>query len=227
MSGEELSITRHLNRAFRSGNGSNIGPPMPSSSSSSCKDEPLTPSTRSTSTPNNNATSVNCGQQPPPMGSTTPTHYSQGPPSHLSSQNVSAPSPRASKMSNSNNLSSPLMLSNANSTKDEPLDMNGDPKTPSSNMAPPLSSMLQMTNSLQSSHSPYNSTTNNSNNNPGSKSSLPSPNLVYPSKQQQQQQPPLMDHMTMPPQYMQYQVKPFFCNRTPLSIRVSLSPSSR
>ena len=45
---------------------------------------------------------------------------------------------------------------NNSSTKDEPLDLNGEPKTPSSNMAPPLNSMLQMTNSLQSANSPYN-----------------------------------------------------------------------
>ncbi|CAF4230502.1 unnamed protein product, partial [Rotaria magnacalcarata] len=50
--GEELLITRHLNRGYRSGTGPSGGPS--SSSSSSCKDEPMTPSTRSTSTPNNN-----------------------------------------------------------------------------------------------------------------------------------------------------------------------------
>jgi hypothetical protein len=84
-------------------------------------------------------------------------------------------------------------MSNNNSTKDEPLDMNGDPKTPTSNMAPPLSSMLQMTNSLQSSNSPYNPP-----NNQGSKQSLNSPNLGHMSKQ--------MDHMNLPPQHMQFQV---------------------
>jgi hypothetical protein len=175
MEGEELVISRHLNRAYRSGNGTSGGPP----SSSSCKDEPMTPSTRSTSTPNNNSNTLSSGQQQQPSGATTPTHHAQ---------NVPAASPRSSKLLSNNNLSSPLMMSNNNSTKDEPLDMNGDPKTPTSNMAPPLSSMLQMTNSLQSSNSTYNSSSNQ-----GSKQ-----HVGHMSKQ--------MDHMNMPPQHMQFQV---------------------
>jgi hypothetical protein len=189
MEGEELIISRHLNRAYRSGNGNNNDP----LSSSSCKDEPMTPSTRSTSTPNNNSNSLSSGQQL--AGSTTPTHHSQGPVSHLTPQSISVASPRSSKLStnNNNNLSSPLMHSNNNSTKDEPLDMNGDPKTPTSNMAPPLSSMLQMTNNLQSSNSPYNQ---------GPKQGLNSPNLGHMSKS--------MDHMNLPPQHMQFQVRFLF-----------------
>jgi hypothetical protein len=145
MEGEELMITGHLNRGYRPSNGMSGGPPLPSSSSS-LKDEPMTPLTRSTSTPNNNINPLSSSQQP--IGSTTPTHLSQGPPSHLTPQSVSAASPRPVKLPGNSSLSSPLMLSNNNaSTKDEPLDMNGGPKTPTSNMAPPLSSMLQMTNS--------------------------------------------------------------------------------
>ncbi|CAF5060077.1 unnamed protein product, partial [Rotaria magnacalcarata] len=71
------------------------------SSSSSCKDEPMTPLTRSNSTVNNNTNPLSSGQQQqqqqqqPPMGSTTPTHLSQqGPSSHLAQQNMSAVSPR-------------------------------------------------------------------------------------------------------------------------------------
>ncbi|CAF0881090.1 unnamed protein product [Rotaria sp. Silwood1] len=185
MEGEELIITRHLNRAYRPGNGTNGGP----SSSSSCKDEPMTPLTRSTSTPNNNSNTLSFGQQQQQSsGSTTPTHHSQG----ITPQSVPAASPRSSKLTTNNNLSSPLMNSNTNSTKDEPLDMNSDPKTPTSNMAPPLSSMLQMTNSLQSSNSPYNSA-----NNQVSKQSLNSPNLGHISKS--------IDHMNLPPQHMQFQ----------------------
>jgi hypothetical protein len=154
----------------------------------------MTPS-RSTSTPNNNTNSLPSGQQP--IGSTTPTHLSQGP-SHLTPQNVSAASPHPAKLTGNSSLSSPLMLSNNNpSAKDEPLDMNGGPKTPTSNMAPPLSSMLQMTNSLQSSNSPYNSS-----NNQASKQSLNSPNLGHMSKP--------IDHMNLPPQHMQFQVYFFF-----------------
>ena len=66
--------------------------------------------------------------------------------------------------------------------------MNGGPKTPTSNMAPPLSSMLQMTNSLQSSNSTYNPS-----NNQGSKQ-----NLGHLSKQ--------IDPMNLPPPHMQFQV---------------------
>jgi hypothetical protein len=179
MEGEELVITRHLNRAYRPGNGMSGGP----LSSSSCKDEPMTPSQRSTSTPNNNPNTLSSGQQPP-AGSTTP-------------HSVPGASPRSSKLTSNTNLSSPLMMSNNNSTKDEPLDLNGDPKTPTSNMAPPLSSMLQMTNSLQSSNSPYNSS-----NNQGSKQSLNNPNLGHMSKP--------MDHMNLPPQHMQFQVCSLF-----------------
>jgi len=210
LEGEELVITRHLNRAYRPGN-----PPIPSSSSS-CKDEPLTPSNRSTSTPNNNANPLSSGQgvppssQQPPSGSTTPTH---GPPSHLISQSVPAISPRSSKLNsnanNNTNLSSPLMFSNNNnnnnnnnnSTKDEPLDFNGEPKTPSSNMAPPLNSMLQMTNSLQSAGSPYNPSSNQ-----GSKSSMASPNYGHMSKGGPPPPPPSsMEHMNLPPPHMQFQ----------------------
>lgn len=203
LEGEELHITRHLNRAYRPGNA-----PIPSSSSS-CKDEPLTPSNRSTSTPNNNHSNLlssgsglqpssQSQQQQPPSGSTTPTH---GPPSHLTPQSVPAASPRSSKLNannNNTNLASPLMFSNNNnnSTKDEPLDSNGDPKTPTSNMAPPLNSMLQMTNSLQSANSPYNPS-----NNQGSKSSMPSPNYGPMSKA------PPMEHMNLPPQHMSFQVE--------------------
>lgn len=133
--------------------------------------------------------------QQAPAGSTTPTHHSQGPPSHLTPQSVPAASPRSSKLnSNSHNLASPLTMPNNNSTKDEPLDMNGDPKTPTSNMAPPLSSMLQMTNSLQSSSSSYHHPSNNT----GSKQSLASPN--YGSM------PKSMDPMNLPPPHMQFQV---------------------
>jgi hypothetical protein len=219
--GEELIISRHLNRGYRTANGTSGGPPLPSSSSSSCKDEPMTPFTRSTSTPNNNINSLSSGQQQPP-GSTTPTHLSQGPPSHLTPQSVSAASPRPTKLTANSSLSSPLMLSNNNSSaKDEPLDINGGPKTPTSNMAPPLSSMLQMTNSLQSANSPYNPS-NNSSNNTGSKPPslssnhggngppLTSPNLAHMAKTIDQLPPP--SHMSMPPhqqQYMQFQVKIF------------------
>ncbi|CAF1086883.1 unnamed protein product [Rotaria sordida] len=197
MEGEELIITRHLNRAYRSGNGTNGGGGP--SSSSSCKDEPMTPLSRSTSTPNNNSNTLSFGQQQQQQqqssGSTTPTQHSQG----ITPQSVPAVSPRSSKLTtnnnnnnNNNNLSSPLMNSNTNSTKDEPLDMNNDPKTPTSNMAPPLNSMLQMTNSLQSTNSPYNSS-----NSQGSKQSLNSPNLGHMSKP--------IDHMNLPPQHMQFQ----------------------
>jgi len=217
MEGEELIITRHLNRGYRSSNGIGGGPPLPSSSSS-CKDEPMTPSTRSTSTPNNNTNPLSSGQQP--MGSTTPTHLSQGPPSHLTPQSVSAASPRPAKLTGNSSLSSPLMLSNNNSsTKDEPLDMNGGPKTPTSNMAPPLSSMLQMTNSLQSANSPYNPSNNTgskppslSSNLSGNGPSLISPNLVHMGKSIDQL--PQQSHMSLPPhhhqqqhqQHMQFQV---------------------
>ncbi len=214
MEGEELIITRHLNRGYRSSNGMGGGPPLPSSSS--CKDEPMTPSTRSTSTPNNNINPLSSGQQP--MGSTTPTHLSQGPPSHLTPQSVSAASPHPVKMTGNSSLSSPLMLSNNNSSaKDEPLDMNGGPKTPTSNMAPPLSSMLQMTNSLQSANSPYNPSNNTgskppslSSNHSGNGPSLTSPNPAHMSKSMDHLLPP--SHMSLPPhhhqqqQHMQFQV---------------------
>jgi len=175
LEGEELIITRHVNRAYRPG-----GP----SSSSSCKDEPMTPSQqRSTSTPNNTLNSLPPGQQ-------------QMSDSIRHPQNMPVVSPRSAKLSSNNhNLSSPSMLSNTNSAKDEPLDMNGDPKTPISNMAPPLSSMLQMTNSLQASNSPYNS----------SKQSMNSPNLGHSSKS--------MDHMNLPPQHMQFQVRFYSKNK--------------
>lgn len=217
MEGEELIITRHLNRAYRptNGFGGGNGPPLPSSSSS-CKDEPTTPLMRSTSTPNNNTNPLSVGQ--PPMGSTTPTHHSQGPPSHLTPQSVSAASPRPAKLPGNSSLSSPLMLSNANpSAKDEPLDMNGGPRTPTSNMAPPLSSMLQMTNSLQSAGSPYNSSTNTGSKPPSLSSTLSgngppltSPNLAHMAKSIDQLPPP--SHMSLPPhhhhqqQHMQFQV---------------------
>jgi hypothetical protein len=219
MEGEELMITRHLNQAFRSSNGAaggGNGPPLPSSasSSSSCKDEPMTPSTRSTSTPNTIANSLSSGKTP--AGSTTPTHASQGPSSHLGTQSVSAASPRPSKLTTSTSLSSPLMLSNANSSsKDDPLDMNGGPRTPTSNMAPPLNSMIQMTNSLQSANSPYNPS-NTSSNGAGLKSSsnlgsngptMASPNLPHMGKSMDQIPP--AQHMSLPPhhqQMMQYQV---------------------
>lgn len=191
MEGEELIITRHLNRGYRPGTGISGGP----SSSSSCKDEPMTPSTRSTSTPNNNnSNSLAFGQQQQQTSNSgTPTHHPQG----MTPQSVPAVSPRSSKLASNTNLSSPLMNSNANSTKDEPLDMNGDPKTPTSNMAPPLSSMLQMTNSLQSSGSPYNSP-----NNPPPKQSVNNPNFGH--------MPKPMDHMNLPPQHMQFQVLLFY-----------------
>ncbi|CAF1162060.1 unnamed protein product [Rotaria sp. Silwood1] len=214
MEGEELIITRHLNRAYRAANGINNGPPLPSSSSSSCKDEPMTPITRSNSTPNTNTNSLSSGQQQQQsVGSTTPTHLSQqGSSSHLTSQNVSAASPRPAKLTANSSLSSPLMLSNNTSlTKDEPLDMHNGPKTPTSNMAPPLSSMLQMTNNLQSANSPYNSS-----NNTGSKSSLSSnltsngpsltnPNIPHMSKSMDHLPSP--SHMSLPPhqQHMQFQ----------------------
>ncbi|CAF1661785.1 unnamed protein product, partial [Adineta ricciae] len=192
MEGEELIITRHLNRAYRPGNGTSGGP----GSSSSCKDEPLTPSGRSNSTPHNNSNVLPSGQpssqqqqqQQQLSGSTTPTHHPQG----MIPQSVPAASPRSSKLTSNNNLSSPLMMSNTNSAKDEPLDINSDPKTPTSNMAPPLSSMLQMANSLQSSSSPYNPSSNQS-----SKQSMNSPSLPHMSKS--------MDHANMPPQHMQFQ----------------------
>jgi hypothetical protein len=96
--------------------------------------------------------------------------------------------------------------------------MNGGPKTPTSNMAPPLSSMLQMTNSLQSANSPYNPSNNSSNNigsKPPSLSSnlsgngppLTSPNLAHMAKSLDQLPPP--SHMSLPPhqqQHMQFQV---------------------
>ncbi|CAF1524121.1 unnamed protein product [Adineta steineri] len=211
MEGEELIISRHLNRAYRPTNGVSGGLPLPSSSSS-LKDEPMTPLARSTSTPNNNLNPLSCGQQP--AGSTTPTHISQGSSSHLTPQSVSAVSPRPAKLTGNSSLSSPLMLSNNNSSgKDEPLDMNGGPKTPTSNMAPPLSSMLQMTNSLQSANSPYNSS-NNTGSKPPSLSSnlsgngplLTSPNLGHMGKSMDQFPPP--SHMSLPPhqqQHMQFQ----------------------
>lgn len=224
MDGEELIITRHLNRGYRPTNGisGGSGPPLPSSSSS-CKDEPMTPSTRSTSTPNNNANPLSAG--PPPIGSTTPTHLSQGPPSHLTPQSVSAPSPRPAKLTGNSSLSSPLMHSNTNlSAKDEPLDMNGGPRTPTSNMAPPLSSMLQMTNSLQSASSPYNPS-NNTGSKPPSLSStlsggngppLTSPNLAHMAKSIDQLPPP--SHMSLQSHqqqqlHMQFQVRIFYSKR--------------
>jgi hypothetical protein len=219
MEGEELIISRHLNQGYRPPNGIGGGPPLPSSSSS-CKDEPMTPLTRSTSTPNNNQNPLSSGQQP--VGSTTPTHLSQGPSSHHTLQSVSAASPRPVKFTGNSNLSSPLMLSNNNSSaKDEPLDMNGGPRTPTSNMAPPLSSMLQMTNSLQSANSPYNSS-NNSSNNTGSKPPslssnlsgngppMTSSNLAHMAKSIDQLPP--SSHMSLPPhqqQHMQFQVEIF------------------
>ncbi|UJR28641.1 hypothetical protein I4U23_009873 [Adineta vaga] len=214
MDGEELVISRHLNRGYRSSNGAgNGGLPIPSSSSSSLKDEPMTPMTRSTSTPNNNINPLSCGQ---PIGDPgTPTHLSQGPPSHLTPQSVSAASPRPAKLTGNSSLSSPLMLSNNpnSSAKDEPLDMNGGPKTPTSNMAPPLSSMLQMTNSLQSANSPYNSSTNSTSkpsslqsNLIGNGPSLTSQNLPHMNKSIDQLPP--QSHMSLPPhqqQQMQFQ----------------------
>lgn len=211
MEGEELMITRHLNRAYRPTNGINNGPPLPSSSS--CKDEPMTPSTRSNSTPNNNGNPLSAGQQQqgPPIGSTTPTHLSQqGPPSHLTPQSVS---PRSAKMTGNSSLSSPLMHSNPNSSaKDEPLDMNGGPKTPTSNMAPPLSSMLQMTNSLQSANSPYNPSNNTgskpSSNLTGNGPSMGNPNMPHMPKSMDHLPSP--SHMSLPPHHqpphMQFQV---------------------
>ena len=215
MEGEELIITRHLNRAYRTANGTGSGaPPLPSSSSSSCKDEPMTPSTRSTSTPN----AMPSAQHP--AGSTTPTHMSQAPPSHLTPQSVSGASPRPSKLTGNSSLSSPLMHSNANaSAKDDPLDMNGGPKTPTSNMAPPLSSMLQMTNSLQSANSPYNPSNSSSTsiglkapslllNHGGNGPPLTSPNLAHMSKSMDQLPP--SNHMSLPPHQqhlMQFQVR--------------------
>ena len=191
MEGEELIITRHLNRAYRSSNGINSGSSL-SSASSSCKDEPVTPLARSNSTPNTNTNSLSSGQ--PPAGSTTPTHLSHGP----SSQNLSATSPHPTKLTATTSLSSPLMLSNNNnnnpSTKDEPLDVNNGPNTPTSNMAPPLSSMLQMTNSLQSSsHSPYNPSNNN-----GTKSSSLSSNLTGSGTQMTS---PNLTHMSLSPHH--------------------------
>ena len=210
MEGEELIITRHLNRAYRSSNGINSASSL-SSASSSCKDEPMTPLSRSNSTPNTN--SLPSGQ--PPAGSTTPTHLSHGPSSHLASQNVSATSPHPTKLTAATSLSSPLMLSNNNpSTIDEPLDVNNGPKTPTSNMAPPLSSMLQMTNSLQTSNSPYNSSNNSgskppslSSNLTGSGSQMTSPNVVHMTKSIDH------SHMSLSPhqqQHMQYQVQIYF-----------------
>ena len=218
MEGEELVISRHLNQAYRTNNGlAGGGQPLPlsASSSSSCKDEPMTPSTRSTSTPNTIANPLSSGKTP--AGSTTPTHASQGPPSHLGTQNFSAASPRPSKLTTNSSLSSPLMLSNTNASgKDEPLDMNGGPRTPTSNMAPPLNSMIQMTNSLQSANSPYNPS-NNSSANAGLKSSsnlgsngppMMSPNMPHMGKPNDQI--PLPQHMSLPPhqqQMMQFHVR--------------------
>ncbi|CAF0937102.1 unnamed protein product [Adineta ricciae] len=213
MEGEELMISRHLNRAYRPSNGVSGGPPIPSSSSS-LKDEPMTPMTRSTSTPNNNMNPLSCGQPLTDPG--TPTHISQGPPSHLTPSGVSAASPRPGKLPGNSNLSSPLMLSNNpnSSAKDEPLDMNGGPKTPTSNMAPPLSSMLQMTNSLQSANSPYNSSTASSSkpsslssNLPGSGPSLASQNLPHMTRSIDQLPPP--SHMPLPPHHQQQQQMQF------------------
>lgn len=220
MEGEELIITRHLNRGFRPSNGVNSGAPLPSSSSS-CKDEPLTPSGRSNSTPNTNGNPLSAGP-PQPVGSTTPTHLSQGPPSHLGTQGVSAVSPRSAKLPANSSLSSPLMLSNNNSSaKDEPLDMNNGPKTPTSNMAPPLSSMLQMTNNLQSANSPYNPSSNSGSKPPSLSSNLSgngpplnNPPMPHMTKLMDHLPPP--SHMSLPPlhqqqqqQHMQFQVRIF------------------
>ena len=220
MEGEELIITRHLNRAYRTANGPGSGaPPLPSSSSSSsCKDEPVTPSARSTSTPNTLVHGIPSVQHP--AGSTTPTHMLQAPSSHLTPQSVSGASPRPSKLTGNSSLSSPLMHSSANaSAKDDPLDMNGGPKTPTSNMAPPLSSMLQMTNSLQSANSPYNPSNSSSTsvglkapslslNHGGNGPPLTSPTLAHMSKSMDQLPPP--NHMSLPPHQqhlMQFQVR--------------------
>ncbi|CAF0752647.1 unnamed protein product [Didymodactylos carnosus] len=166
MEGEELTITRHFNKSYRPNNVNSFN--------SSCKDEPMTPLSRSTSTPNP------LPQTPLPSQSTTPNHQLLQTPhnhSHLnqngnnntplpppppsltpnSLNNNSIPPPNIRNTPNSKtsilNSSSPLIHHTLSTPKDEPLE---HPKTPTTNMAPPLSSMLQMTNNLQTSNSPYN-----------------------------------------------------------------------
>ena len=182
MEGEELIITRHLNRAYRQSNGITGDP----SSSSSCKDEPMTPLARSTSTPNHNSS---IGQQQT-SDSTTVTHCSQ----RMTPQSAPTSSPHSSKLTSNNNISSPLMtLNNHNLTMDEPLESSSGSQTSQSNMAPPLNSMLQMANSLQSSNSLYNSS-----NSQGTKHLLNNSNLAHVSKS--------IDHMNLPSHHIQFQV---------------------
>ncbi|CAF4377742.1 unnamed protein product, partial [Didymodactylos carnosus] len=164
MEGEELTITKHVNKSYRSNNGNNFN--------SSCKDEPMTPLSRSTSTPNPmpqtplssqsttpnhqlhqaphnhshlNQNGNNNAQLPPPPPSLTPNS--------LNNNSIPPPNIRNTSKANMLNSSSPLVHHTLSTPKDEPLE---HPKTPTNNMAPPLSSMLQMTNNLQTSNSPYN-----------------------------------------------------------------------
>jgi hypothetical protein len=88
-------------------------------------------------------------------------------------------------------------MSNNNSTTCETLDMNGDPKTSTSNMASSLSSTLQMTNSLQTSNTSYNSSANQQ-----LKESWNNPNQGHTSKP--------MNHINLSSQYTQFQVCSFF-----------------
>ncbi|CAF3445031.1 unnamed protein product, partial [Rotaria sp. Silwood2] len=69
--------------------------------------------------------------------------------------------------------------------------MNNDSKPPISNMTSSLSHMSQITSTLQSSISSYNSSTNQ-----GSKQSLNNPNFEYISKS--------IDDINLPLQYIQF-----------------------
>ncbi len=128
MGDEELLITEHSKQTYGSGNGINGG--SLTSSSSSYKGQPSTTSQHPISIQNHNS-NASSSQQQRSSSLSTFTHYSQW----ITPQGVLAPTPHSSKLSTNTNLSSPLMMSNNNSTTCETLDMNGDPKMSTSNMA--------------------------------------------------------------------------------------------
>lgn len=112
------------------------------------------------------------------------------------------------------------MTSNTNTSgKEDGLDMNGGPRTPTSNMAPPLSSMLQMTNSLQSAGSPYNASNAIASNNSLKASSSIGGNGVLMTNQNMNHMNKPMDHlsqqhMPLPPPHPQ-QMMQFHHNMNP------------